>query len=530
MRRFLPTAVALTAAAALAPSTAHAAAPAAQVDSLRSGVAILQAKTGQVRSLRARLDALGARGFTLPRLGMVVVRGDAAALRRFARQRQVRYAHRDQRVKLLLHNSTPIVYDGRQESLWQGGFDGRGVGVAIVDSGVDATHPDLGARVTRNVKVLSDVDGLFGEGVTGLPPILAACPTTCTTDTTSGHGTHVAGIAAGNGTASDGFHTGVAPGANLIGYGVGEALSIFWYLAAFEDILANREEHNIRVVNNSWGPLNQGDLRADLTGPVPQATKRLHDAGITVVFAAGNDGPAANEDRPPGASECSTVEGEDGREASDGVCKMNIHSVSPWTLSAASSVAKMEGGPSRQGLSLFSSRGDTQPQTTLDGTPNVLYQPTITAPGSEIRSARALTGAVAHASCGTSVLDPSACVTDRPQDEPRYAVASGTSMASPHVAGAVAVVQQAAQVKLGRALTPAEVRTVLTTSATPMTNKDGFWEFPCGQVFYPVACGEPLSESEYTGQTYERWHVGAGMLNVAAAVDAVGRLKKKPKR
>ena len=71
--------------------------------------------------------------------------------------------------------------------------------------------------------------------------------------------------------------------------------------------------------------------------------------------------------------------------------------------------------------------------------------------------------------------------------EPFYMPLSGTSMASPHVAGAVAVLQSKAQAALGRRLTPAEVRSLLVDSATPMTGVDGLWDWPCGQV--PIFVG-----------------------------------------
>src|SRR5207249_335919 len=68
-----------------------------------------------------------------------------------------------------------------------------------------------------------------------------------------GHGTHVAGIAAGLGTASAGYYTGVAPGAKLVGLSTGDILFIFWALAAIDYILDHQQAYNIKVVNNSWG-------------------------------------------------------------------------------------------------------------------------------------------------------------------------------------------------------------------------------------------------------------------------------------
>src|SRR5436309_14081390 len=72
-------------------------------------------------------------------------------------------------------------------------------------------------------------------------------------ETSVGHGTHVAGIAAGLGTASAGYYTGVAPGAKLVGLGTGDILFIFWALAGFDYILVHQQAYNIKVVINSWG-------------------------------------------------------------------------------------------------------------------------------------------------------------------------------------------------------------------------------------------------------------------------------------
>jgi hypothetical protein len=99
---------------------------------------------------------------------------------------------------------------------------------------------------------------------------------------------------------------------------------------------------------------------------------------------------------------------------------------------------------------------------------------------------------------------------------------SGTSMASPHVAGAVSVLQSKAQAALGRRLTPAEVRSVLVDSATPMTGRDNFHDWPCGSPLF-VSCGEPLGAG-MTGQPYARWQIGAGYLNVTAALERVAGL------
>ena len=103
-------------------------------------------------------------------------------------------------------------------------------------------------------------------------------------ETSVGHGTHVAGTAAGDGTHSGGLNKGVAPDANLIGVGAGDILFVLFALAGFDFILDNAEKYNIQVVNNSWGSTGEYDA----LDPVNVATKKLYDRGIAVVFAAGN--------------------------------------------------------------------------------------------------------------------------------------------------------------------------------------------------------------------------------------------------
>src|SRR5205807_2900743 len=93
---------------------------------------------------------------------------------------------------------------------------------------------------------------------------------------------------------SGGYYTGVAPGAKLVGIGTGDILFIFWALAGFDYILDHQQAYNIKVVNNSWGTSGPFDPK----DPINKATKKVHDKGITVVFAAGNDGPDQNTLNP----------------------------------------------------------------------------------------------------------------------------------------------------------------------------------------------------------------------------------------
>jgi len=163
---------------------------------------------------------------------------------------------------------------------------GRGnFAVEINDSGIDGTHSDVHfpEHVIQNVQTFEQDDPtgmgfvpfLFQEGVPD-------------TDT-GGHGTHVSGIVGGTGVSSGGVYAGVAPGVNIIGVGSGAALFVLNSLGGFEYALANQYRYNIRVIINSFGPI--GNPPFDPNDPTNVASKRVHDNGIVVTFAAGNSGP-----------------------------------------------------------------------------------------------------------------------------------------------------------------------------------------------------------------------------------------------
>jgi serine protease AprX len=169
---------------------------------------------------------------------------------------------------------------------------GKNVGVAYVDTGIDATHPDLkfGENVVQNVVFPTALVPL------NLPaefvPILPVEDQPFS-DIEGGHGTFGAGVLAGTGAASGGFYRGVAPGAKLIGLQAGSdaGLSTFAIVQALDYALVNQFRYNIRVCNNSYGT-TLAAYPYDPNDPVNTATRMMHDRNITVVFAAGNDGDA----------------------------------------------------------------------------------------------------------------------------------------------------------------------------------------------------------------------------------------------
>ncbi|MDQ3739944.1 MAG: S8 family serine peptidase [Actinomycetota bacterium] len=467
--------------------------------------------------LRAGLDRLGLKSATLRKLPFAIAVGDTSALRRARRLDGVVRTSRNERLRFELDRSANLVFGGetRRTAAYAAGFDGSGVNVAVIDSGVDGLHPDLRDRVVRNVKVVG-VDGLV-DGAPGVFHHFVECPVACNTDTSSGHGTHVASIAAGTGTASAGAYRGVAPGAGIVSLGVGDAVAIFHALQAYDYLLAH-PGLRVAAVNNSYGPTGGG--RFDARSPIAIGTKALHAAGIAVVFSGGNSGVGANDgsdpQEPEGSSNCSpdAPEGMPGIEGSP--CKSNPNGLAPWAISVGAVRKDHEGTIADQPLTFFSARGDDDPQRSMDGGYVIRYEPTLVAPGANIRAARTVTGAVVGTACVQQ--DPAACQTDKPQYEPFYAPSSGTSMAAPHVTGAIAVIQDAAEARLTRRLSPDEVKALLARTATRLTKYDALWDFPCGDLF---PCGSDLGGTTMKG--YERWQVGAGALNLGAALDTVAK-------
>ena len=214
-------------------------------------------------------------------------------------------------------------------------ISGKNVTVAVLDTGIDGTHGDLAGRVSKNIKLADTQSASVGFSY---PINSESLPNT---DQLYGHGTFVAGVIAGNGSQSSGKYSGVAPGARLVGLSAGD-LSLFYVLEGFDYLLANGRDLGVRVVNCSFS----ANTVFDTNDPVNIASKVLTDAGINVVFSAGNAGPGAHT--------------------------LNPYAAAPWVISV--------GATDTQGrLASFSSRGDFG---------NPLLHPSLVAPGVSIVSLR----------------------------------------------------------------------------------------------------------------------------------------------
>ncbi|MFC4737933.1 S8 family serine peptidase [Bacillus daqingensis] len=309
---------------------------------------------------------------------------------------------------------------------------GSGIGVVVNDSGVDGTHEDhkFGNNLVQNVLANTNLNSIESS----LFPIVYQ-EDVVNTDTNSGHGTHVAGTVGGTGAKSSGKYEGVAPGADLIGYGSGAVLLILDGIGGFDYAIANQERYNIRVINNSWG--GSGDF--DPYHPINIASKKAYDRGIVTVFSAGNSGPEENTHNP--------------------------YAKAPWVISVAA-------GNKDGTLADFSSRGTEGKGGSFEINGEEWEwkdEPTITGPGVDIISTRVI------APLSALALEDDAEYID-PAYLPYYTTLSGTSMSAPHVAGIAALMLEA-----DPTLSPQEVKDILQDTASPMEGLAS-WEAGAGYV------------------------------------------------
>jgi subtilisin family serine protease len=292
----------------------------------------------------------------------------------------------DGRVDAALDRSTAQI---NAPAVWKAGYDGRSVKVAVLDTGVDQTHPDLAGRISE----AKDFSGSSGTG------------------DVFGHGTHVASTVGGTGAASGGLRKGVAPGADLL---IGKVLGDDGYGTESQviDGMEWAASEGAKVVNMSLG----SDEVSDGTDPMSLAVDELSSSsGALFVVAAGNSG-------------------EQGQETIG----------SPGAADAALTVGAVDRDDS---LAAFSSRGPRHGDRVV--------KPDVTAPGVGIVAARA---------AGTTMGDPV---------DQYYVAASGTSMATPHVTGAAALLAQAHPTWSGQQLKDALISTAHTVEGQQVTEEGG---------------------------------------------------------
>jgi serine protease AprX len=280
-------------------------------------------------------------------------------------------------------------------AVWASGATGGGVGIAVLDSGVQP-HQDLGnpSRVVANVR--------FNQGASSSADQY-------------GHGTWVAGIAAGSGAASHGAYTGIAPTASIVNLKVSDDAGLAHasdVLQALSWVIDHRAAYNIRVVNLSFvSSLAEGYA----TNLLDAAVEMVWHSGVTVVVSAGNQGANTEQFAPANDPYVITVGASDDQGT-------------PWTQDDT--------------LAWFSSFGITQ-----DG----FAKPDLVAPGRHIVGPLASSGATLAIEFPTRVIGS------------RYIQLSGTSAAAPAVSGAVALLAQTHP-----SLSPDQVKWLLAHTARPI--------------------------------------------------------------
>jgi len=343
-------------------------------------------------------------------------------LKKLASKGEVFRVHLDRPINSHVYR-TSVTVGARtvQESL---GYTGKGIGIAVIDSGITTWHDDLTNKTTTlfpygDQRVRKFVDFVNGRA---LPY------------DDNGHGTHVAGIIAGNGydsmagngSTATGTKIGIAPDANIIAlkvldaHGTGTISNI---IAALNWVATNATAYNIKVVNMSIGA---GIYESYWTDPLTLATKKVTDRGITVVAAAGNMGKNAEGQLQYGAI---TAPGN-----------------APWVLTVGASSTMGTLTRNDDKMADYSSSGPTM--FDFDSKPDLV------APGTGTVSL-AVPGSYFYAQKAQYLLDGKIPLGSKP-----YLTLSGTSMSAPVVSGTVALMLQA-----NPRLTPNLVKAILQYTA-----------------------------------------------------------------
>ncbi len=354
----------------------------------------------------------------------------------------------DSKLRMQLNNSVPVIL-GMNRTTWNSnplyGYNGSGIKIAIIDTGINKSHPDLDDLddnpITSDPKVIAEAD--FTGGATGPADLV-------------GHGTHVASTAAGTGQASNYKFVGVAPQAYILnGKVLDDSGSGFesWIVSGIEWAVTN----NANVISMSLGGFGSSPIMEE---GVRQAVLQ----GVPVVVAAGNHGPRYFTINTPGITEEAITVGASSQLLSGQ--SDNVNAVAD-----------------------FSSRGPARPKYNL--------KPDVVAPGVNICAARAK----------NSLFDiylPQNC------GNPEYIALSGTSMATPHVAGAVALMLQA-----NPSWTPNQIKSALMGNSVQLYRSSPLIDYYLVNIFEQGAGRLILKNSIHSNSFTEPNSINLGIINPA---------------
>src|SRR5271157_2923427 len=410
---------------------------------------------GDIHKDKIRLSG-GATGRDLTLVNSVTAQVPASALATLSEDDAVAYISPDRRVRSHANNAAPAVAN----YAWSLGFDGSGVGIAVIDSGIHAVDDLADSSGQSRIKYSLD---LVGGGA----------------DDGYGHGTHVAGIIGGNGqdsncpTGSVAIR-GIAPNVSLINLraldnnGAGTDSTV---IAAIQAAIQLRDTYNIRVINLSVGRPVYESYTQD---PLCQAVEQAWQAGIVVVVSAGNDG-------------------RDNSAGTDGYGTIEAPGNDPYVITVGAMNTKGTSDRGDDVMTSYSSKGPT----VIDHA----VKPDLVAPGNRVVSLQE-PGTLEQSYPGNRVLPGyyDKGVNIKPAD--KYFVLSGTSMATGVVSGAAALMLQQ-----DPTLTPDQVKARLMKTA--------YKNLP---QYTTVVDGG----ATYNSQS-DVFTVGAGYLDLQAALSSLDR-------
>ncbi|HEY4677262.1 MAG TPA: S8 family peptidase [Candidatus Angelobacter sp.] len=393
----------------------------------------------------------------LPIVNGLVASLDHNGIVSLSNQSNVVYISKDRPLTPFFDNAAPAV---NASAAWKSNYTGAGIGVALIDSGVN-NHPDL---ATTGFLPFSRI--VYNKSFV---------PGDSSSADAYGHGTHIAGLIAGNGLSSTGplfsqNFKGIAPGTNIVNLRVLDAngsATDSSVIAAINQAMSLKSQYNIRVMNLSLG---RGVFESYKLDPLCQAVEKAWKNGIVVVVAAGNNGRFL----PTSGYGTVTSPGND-----------------PYVLTVGS-MKPME-TPERTDdlIASYSSKGPTM----LDH----IAKPDVVAPGNLLVSTETSNTVLYNTETSNQIPYSAYVYGGSSSPSKTYFQLSGTSMATGVVSGMVADLLQARP-----AMTPDQVKARLMKTASK--------SFPTSSSVFDAASG-----ITYTSQ-YDIFTVGTGYVDLAAAL------------